>query len=316
MRVIMLLMGLMFDFEGLFHASAWRLEWFDRADKAIPVVALEQHEGRRCQLQRSVRVCHTILQVDQTFPLTDNCHKKVQRLLTSGNLYLKCFAIKWHYAILNRHNIAFLDFHASPDITLLYLCSVCSCVHVHFTWCNKVNAIKLLLISTGTISVPSGPSPEDGDTPTQLHQGNCLQNKHSSRGLKGPSSKWILNCLLWYSGLNWWCVGSCLSVRVLWCGAAAKTSCKSWIHLHWYWSLVFLWSPQTGCSHLQHNFNTKYKFWYNVCEFIGSCYYIFICTYCKKYKYANILYKYIYMHFKSFLCPKLCLSLTIKKKIE
>lgn len=39
------------------------MEWVDPADQTVTTMALEQHEASGCQLQRSLRVRHKILQV-------------------------------------------------------------------------------------------------------------------------------------------------------------------------------------------------------------------------------------------------------------
>ncbi|CAK6959374.1 Hypothetical predicted protein [Scomber scombrus] len=45
------------------------MEWVDPADQTVTTMALEQHEASGCQLQRSLRVRHKILQEKYLFLL-------------------------------------------------------------------------------------------------------------------------------------------------------------------------------------------------------------------------------------------------------
>lgn len=96
--------------------------------------------------------------------------------------------------ILNRHNVPLCSFHRLFEIILLH----CVCVVPHaccMLWTKSESndiAIKLLLIFTGEISVPSGNPSDKG-----IHKRNSLRvtlhNKHLPYGPKRPVSKRTLH---------------------------------------------------------------------------------------------------------------------------
>lgn len=176
---------------------------------------------------------------------------------------------------------------------------------------NNDPAIKLLLIFTGKIFVPSGcPLKQEIDKHDSIRLRNkCLPHLDQS----DLSQKW----LLWYSVLEWRHVGRLSdSVNVIWFGASLQKNkainaefalllnCPIYSDIDFLqFNLFNLAKHLTGCIKLNMFSMRKYKFSCKVREVLWVYWFrlfysIFICTYCQSCKYSNIFFI-----FKRMCCP-------------